>query len=84
MDEADNQEGFGKARDPTDGVTGDRRCQRSKGTCRVPQPLSQRERRAGDVGQGEEDGATSQEAELERAANGEKHGFNLRSRTAPL
>lgn len=48
-----------------------------KGLCQVPQPLSQREWRAGDVRQGEEDGATSQEAELERAANGEKHGLNL-------
>ena len=72
------------ARDPTDGVTGDRRRQCLKGMCQVPQPLSQREWRAGDIRQGEEDGATSQEAELERAANGEKHGLNLWSRTAPL
>lgn len=36
-----------------------------KGTCWVPQPISQREWRAGDVRQGEEDGATPQEAELE-------------------
>lgn len=38
----------------------------------------------GSGGQGEEEGATPQEAELERATNGKKQGLNLRSRIAPL
>lgn len=53
------------------------RGQEAKGTCHVPPPLSQREWRARDSRQGEEDRATSQEAELETDANGEKHGLNL-------
>lgn len=81
--------GFSVARDPTDKVRGSlciggRRHQRWKGTCWVPQPLSQREWRAEDVRQGEEEGAMPQEAEIERATNGKKHGLNLRSQTAPL
>lgn len=53
-----------------------------KETCWVPQPLSQREWRPGDVRQEEEDGAMPQEAELESTTNGEKHGLNLQSQTA--
>ena len=82
MDEADNRQGFGMFRDPTDKVMGslcigDERYQYSKGTCRVSQPLSQKEWRAGYVRQGEEEGAMPQEAELARATNGKKHGLNL-------
>lgn len=51
---------------------------RMVGTCWVPRPLSQRGWRAGDVGQGEEDGATPQGAEL-ASDDWEKHGSSLRS-----
>lgn len=89
MDEADNWQGFGMARDLTDEIMGSLYIgngthRRSKGMCWVPQPLSQREWRAGDVRQGEEDGAMPQEAELERATNRKRHGLNLQSRIAPL